>query len=260
MNFLTEVIAHKKQEVASRKRSVSLADMVARAKKVKGKQRSFFKALKHKPIALIAEIKRKSPSLGALSNGSILSIAKTYAQSEASAVSVLTDEKYFSGSLSFLEDVRQICKQPILRKDFIIDPYQVYESKVAGADAILLIVAVLSLKRLREFLSLAQSLSLDALVEVHSKGELTKALRGGATIIGINNRNLKTLKINLTTTDDIMCSVPRGTKVVFVSESGISTRADAKQVKRAGVHAILVGSAIMQSKNRIAKIRELSLR
>ncbi|PIQ69193.1 MAG: indole-3-glycerol phosphate synthase, partial [Candidatus Taylorbacteria bacterium CG11_big_fil_rev_8_21_14_0_20_46_11] len=199
-----------------------------------------------------------SPSLGSLSGGSIIPIAKVYAGSGARAISVLTDEKYFSGSLSFLEEVRRICKQPILRKDFIIDPYQVYESKVAGADAILLIVAVLSLKKLQELLSLAQSLSLDALVEVHSKGELAKALCAGAKIIGINNRNLKTLKINLTTTDDIMRAVPKGTKAVFVSESGISTRADAEQVKKAGVHAILVGSAIMQAKKRTAKIHELS--
>src|SRR3989344_7360540 len=172
MNLLTQIIANKQKEVALSKRRLSLADMTRIAKAYRIKRRSFDKALRKKPIGLIAEIKLKSPSLGKLTGGSFEELAKLYAGSKASAISVLTDKKYFNGSIDYLAKVRNICRQPILRKDFIIDEYQVYESLLAGADALLLIVAALTQKKLEELLSLTEELGLDALVEVHSTSEL----------------------------------------------------------------------------------------
>src|SRR3989344_2285082 len=258
MNILTKIIANKKKEVALAKRRLSLAEIERFAKAYRIKRRPFAKVLRQKPIGLIAEIKLKSPSLGKLTDGGFEELAQLYAKSGASAISVLTDKKYFNGSIDYLANVRNICKQPILRKDFIIDPYQVYESVVAGADALLLIVAALTQKQIEELLALTEELGLDALVEVHSKSELQQAVKAGATIIGINNRNLKTLKIDLKTTEELMRSAPKGN--TYVSESCISTKEDVLQVKGAGVHAILVGSSIVTASNRSAKIKELALK
>ena len=257
MNILTEIIANKKKEVALAKRRLSLAEIERFAKAYRIKRRPFAKALRQKPIGLIAEVKLKSPSLGKLTGDSVEGLAALYGKSRASAISVLTDKKYFNGSIDYLAKVRNICRQPILRKDFIIDEYQVYESLLAGADALLLIVAALTQKKLEELLSLTEELGLDALVEVHSTSELTKAVKAGATIIGINNRNLKTLDIDLKTTEELMRSAPKGN--TYVSESGISTPEDVRRVKAAGVHAILVGSSVVPAPDRNAKIKELSL-
>ncbi len=258
MNVLTNIIANKKKEIARAKRRLSLAEIARFAETYKREERSFKKALRHKPIGLIAEIKLKSPSLGKLTGGGFEELARLYAKSGTSAISVLTDKKYFNGSIDYIARVRAIAPQPILRKDFIIDPYQVYESVLAGADAVLLIVAALTQKKLGELLALTERLGLDALVEVHSESELEKALKAGAKIIGINNRNLKTLHINVRTTEKIMKSAPKGK--TYVSESGISSKEDVLQVKATGVHAILVGSAIVTAPDRIAKIRELMLK
>lgn len=259
MSFLADVISYKKKEIAIAKRTISLAQLSMEAKSFRIRRRSFKKALRRKPIGLIAEIKLKSPSMGVLTKGNFRSLANLYSKSNASAVSVLTDRKYFNGELGYLMDARAICPQPILRKDFIIDAYQVYESVVRGADALLLIVAALPSKKLKELISLTRSFGIDALVEVHSKKELQKALEAGADIIGINNRNLKTLTTDIKTTETIMSYVPKKAKYTFVSESGIYSRKDVLQVKKSGVHAILVGSSIVTAKNRKAKLRELSL-
>ena len=257
MNILTNILTNKKKEIALATRACSLAEMKRFAKAYRAKRRSFAKALRQKPVGLIAEIKLKSPSAGKLTEGGFEEIAKLYAKSKASAISVLTEKQYFGGSLDYLAKVRNICKQPILRKDFIIDEYQVYESVLDGADALLLIVAALSPKRLKELLLLTEAVGLDALVEVHSGSELTKAVKAGASIIGINNRNLKTLKIDVRTTEAVMRFAPKGK--TYVSESGISTKEDVLRVKKCGVHAILVGSSIVAAPDRKAKIRELSL-
>jgi len=258
MNILTEIIKHKKKEIALAKRRLSLAEIARLARASAREKRSFKKALRQRPIGLIAEIKLKSPSLGKLTGSGIEDIAKLYAKTGVSAVSVLTDKKYFNGSLDYLARVRGICRQPILRKDFITDPYQVYESVLAGADALLLIVAALSQKKLRELLALTEEVGLDALVEVHSKGELEEAVKAGASIIGVNNRNLKTLHIDLRTTEEIMKRAPKGK--IYVSESGIATREEVLRMKQCGVHAILVGSSIVTAQDRSVKIKELSLR
>lgn len=258
MNILSNIIQNKKKEIALAKRRLSLAEIERFARSFRVKRRSFGKALRQKPIGLIAEIKLKSPSRGELTGGGFEELAKLYAKSGASAISVLTDKKYFNGSIEYLAKVRNICRQPILRKDFIIDEYQVYESVLAGADALLLIVAALTEKKLEELLALTEELGLDALVEAHSESELQRAIKAGATIIGINNRNLKTLSVDLATTEKLMRFAPKGN--TYVGESGISTKADVLRVKAAGVHAILVGSSIVTAPDRSAKIRELSLR
>lgn len=258
MNFLAKVIKEKKLEVQAAKRKVPLNQMAILAMQAKRaiKHRSLAKAVSGKPLSLIAEIKLISPSLGRLSSRSFLKFAKIYAKSNARSISVLTDGPHFGGSLEHLKLAREICPQPILRKDFIIDEYQIYQSKLLGADAALLIAASLPEAKLKQLLARACKIGLDCLVEVHSATDLKKALQAGAKIIGINNRDLKSLKINLQTTVKLMRLMPKGKLVV--SESGISGKAEAQLMHAAGANAILAGGAIMQAKNPAAKIEELT--
>jgi indole-3-glycerol phosphate synthase len=173
----------------------------------------------------------------------------------ASALSVLTDSQFFAGQLSYLSEIHAMVPLPILRKDFTIDPYQIYEARVAGADAILLIVAILSLNQLREFMRIAQSLDLACLVEVHTAEELDVALQADAEIIGINNRDLKVFKTDLATTFRLTQQIPEG-KIV-ISESGISSKEDVTQLRQIGVDAILVGESLMRSPDIGLKVNEL---
>ncbi|MFN3974791.1 MAG: indole-3-glycerol phosphate synthase TrpC [Dehalococcoidia bacterium] len=209
-------------------------------------------------IRLIAEVKRASPSKGPLNpNLDPHSMALLYARSGASAISVLTDH-HFQGSLDDLRLVAEAVHPlgvPVLRKDFILDPYQLYEARAAGADGVLLIVAALSQEGLTTLLREARGLWLQCLVEVHTEGELERALLAGAEIIGINNRNLHTFHTDLAVTERLAPRIPRG-KVV-VSESGIATRKDVVRVRKAGAHAVLVGEALVTSPDPAAKLREL---
>ncbi|MEK9177469.1 MAG: indole-3-glycerol phosphate synthase TrpC [Patescibacteria group bacterium] len=256
MSFLAAVAKEKRREVALAKRELPLREMVALAKKRKG-IRPFKHALTRKPLALIAEVKLKSPSKGVVTRRSATALARAYAKSRADAISVLTDKKHFGGSLESLALVRGIAPQPVLRKDFIIDEYQVYESKAAGADAILLIVVMLTQAKLKSLLALAKRLGLAALVEVHSKPELLRALKAGADIIGVNNRNLKTLKVDLTTTLALAPLVPE--RVVLVAESGFERPEDVTRARKAGADAVLVGTSVASSRDPRAKIRALKL-
>jgi indole-3-glycerol phosphate synthase len=219
---------------------------------------NFSGALMADEMRLIAEVKKASPSRGLLrADFDPVATARAYAQNGAAAVSVLTDV-HFQGSLDHLMAVKDALRPtgvPVLRKDFIFDPYQVYESRVAGADAILLIVAILDLRRLRELLALAASLWLQCLVEVHNTAELRTALEAGAEVIGVNNRDLHTFRTDLTVTEALAPQVPRGR--IVVSESGISGRQDLLRLRRAGVHAVLVGEALMTAPDIGAKLREL---
>lgn len=215
-------------------------------------------ALWGEEIRLIAEVKRASPSKGPLNpNLDPVGMAITYAQSGASAISVLTD-RHFQGSL---DDLRRVAEAvhplgvPVLRKDFVLDPYQLYEARAAGADGVLLIVAALTQEGLTTLLREAQGLWLQCLVEVHTQGELERALAAGAEIIGINNRNLHTFHTDLSVTERLAPCIPKG-KIV-VSESGIATRQDVVRVRKAGVHAVLVGEALVTSPDPGGKIREL---
>jgi indole-3-glycerol phosphate synthase len=228
-----------------------------------GPTRGFKEAISNPPvdrrrsgINLIAEIKRKSPSRGIICKDfDPLKIAWVYEENGASAISILTDKKYFGGSLNFLLQVRGVTNIPLLRKDFIIDEYQIYESRVFGADALLLIARLLSEEEIKRFLGIAHSLGIDCLVEVHNEQELNKVLKTEAQIIGINNRDLGTFAINLETTLNLVKKIPQG-KIV-VSESGFEKREDVLRLEGGRVNAFLVGEALMRSENRGKKIKEL---
>jgi len=216
----------------------------------------FARALEGTQTRLIAEVKRASPSRGILCpNFDPVELAKKYAQGGAAAISVLTEANYFEGSINHLAAIREEINLPLLRKDFIFDPYQVYESRAYGADALLLIVAILNQEQLGELLSLSHKLGLSCLVEVHNEGEVERALRSQAKIIGINNRDLTTFIIDINTTHRLLPLIPRGK--IIVSESGIRSRSDVKKLKGWGVNAVLVGEALVTAEDIVTKVREL---
>ena len=253
--ILDKIVAHKKNELIYRKQMYPLSGLKT-TDRVDTAPRGFKEALKaSSQTALIAEIKRASPSAGWIRKDvDPVELAKTYERCGASAISFLTDKEFFKGSISGLRQVKQAINIPVLRKDFIIDPYQIYEASAFGADAILLIVAILSDTELKRFLLLCEDLTLDALVEVHTKGELDKAIEAGAKIIGINNRNLKTFDVNLSTTIELVRHIPKD--VIRVSESGIKTYDDIRRIKEAGVDAVLVGTVLMEAEDTEKKIKE----
>ncbi len=208
-------------------------------------------------FGFIFEIKRKSPS----SNGiaiecDVSEIARTYETLGASAISVLTEYNYFGGSLADLAAVRKAVSLPLLRKEFIVDKLQVGEAKIHGAGAVLLITAILDDIKLREFIGYAESIGLDSLVEVHDGDELARAVGAGARIIGVNNRNLQTMAINLETSERLLPAIPKG--VLRVAESGITNRHDVTRMREAGADAVLVGTSVIRSADMTAKIKELT--
>src|SRR6201996_6120787 len=210
-------------------------------------------------VAIIAEVKKASPSAGVIAaDFNPLSQAREYARGGAHALSVLTDEKYFHGHLTYLRQIREQVDLPLLRKDFILHELQIYESVVAGADCILLIVASLDEGQLLSLYNKAKSCQLDVLVEVHDLAEMERALDIGADMIGINNRNLKTFQVDLATTETLAEEIPADT--VAVSESGIKEVEDIRRVRAAGINAVLIGETLMRAKNIPEKIRELLLR
>ncbi len=254
MNLLSEIVAKKRQEIEAAKAVRPLATLQKEAENFRPTHRPF-RALFDKGPVLIAEIKPKSPSAGELIAHSPLDTADLYAKSEADVISVLTDEAYFGGSLELLKEVRARVPQAVFRKDFIVDEYQVYETLLSGADAFLLIANVLSTEELSEFIAIAQALGLGYLVEVHDIADVEKALAVNAETIGINNRDLKTLKVDIETSKGLLGLIPRG--VASVSESGIETAHDVRRVREWGAGGILVGTSILRAPDPIEKIREL---
>ncbi len=258
MNILERILAVKREEVSERKRAMPLSTLQQRLAEALP-IRSFAAAVRRKegqPIRLIAELKKASPSKGIFREDfDPAAILRAYEGSLASALSILTDAPFFQGSLEFLPLARRLTSKPLLRKDFVIDPYQVYEARICGADAVLLIVAALSPSELRDLLSLTNELGMDALVEVHTEAELETALAAGARLIGINNRDLTTFAVDLQTTLRLCPFVPNG--CVVVSESGIETRKQAQVLEEAGVDAILVGETLIRSADPVAKACEL---
>ncbi len=253
--ILDEIIEHKRAEVAAQKSKVPL-DMVMEGIERMEPARDFRGALRRDGVSLIAEIKRASPSKGdIMPDVNAVELASVYEQSGARAISVLTDAKYFKGSLSDLTEVHNHVRIPCLRKEFIVDPYQIYEARAAGADAILLIVRVLSDQEIREFQRIAAKLGMAALVETHSLEEIVRAKDAGAHIIGINNRDLDTLSVDVNVTLNLRTKVPGG--VTLVSESGIYTRAHVKALEDGGVDGILVGESLLTSRDIRGKIMEL---
>ncbi|MFA4837530.1 MAG: indole-3-glycerol phosphate synthase TrpC [Dehalococcoidia bacterium] len=253
--ILDEIVASTKRLLPERKAGTPLAE-IERAAAGQRPPRDFAAALREPSIRLIAEVKRASPSKGQLApNLDAAALAKTYKKAGAAAISVLTEAEYFKGSLADLEAVRKVVDLPILRKDFIIDPYQVYEARAAGADAVLLIAAILEPEEMRHLLEKIHSLGMKALVEVHNREELKQVLKLKPEVIGINNRNLLDFSVSLETTIALRPLVPND--VVLVSESGIHTREDVERLEKTGVNAILVGEALVTSSDPSAKIQEL---
>jgi indole-3-glycerol phosphate synthase len=254
--ILDDIIANKKIELAETKRRFSLAEIKARAADA-GPARGFEAALSTgKGIGLIAEVKKASPSKGVIREDfDPVTIARTYAESGASCISVLTERKFFQGKIEYLGAIRKAQGLPLLRKDFVIDEYQIFEALVAGADAILLIAACLEKDQIADYLGIATELGLDALAESHTYQDLDKSLLAGAALVGINNRDLSTFTVSLQTTLDLLQDIPVDRTVV--SESGIRTRDDVVMLEKAGVDAILVGESLMREQDIGKKVKEL---
>ncbi len=254
-NILEEIAAYKREFVAQARYRKSLEEVRAAAHDTP-EPADFTGALQGNEIALIAEIKKASPSKGLIrADFDPEEIADAYAQNGARALSVLTDEAYFQGSDAYLQAARRVSGLPVLRKDFTVDPYQIYEARLIGADAILLIVALMDGGQLEDFLGLSEELGLSGLVEVHTAAELGRALACQARLIGVNNRDLKTFETTLDTTFELLEKLPAGSTTI--SESGIHNREDVERLSAAGVDAILVGEALMRQADIGAKVREL---
>jgi indole-3-glycerol phosphate synthase len=237
--ILDEILAHKRAELSQRK------------------TRGFFSALRQPGLSVIAEFKRRSPSGGEIrSAASPAEIARVYEHSGAAALSVLTDEKYFGGSAADLVEAREACALPVLRKDFVVNEYQIYEASVMGADAVLLIVRALDDRQLRDYLRIARGTGLDALVETHSADEVRRAVDAGARIIGVNNRDLDTLITDVTLAPRLRPMVPP--ECVFVAESGVSTPEQMAVLADAGADAVLIGEALLRAPDPGARLRELA--
>ncbi len=255
--FLDRIVAAKRTEVAAAKLSVPQAALEARLPEAPP-ARDFIRPLLGPGVSLIAEVKKASPSKGLLRpDFDPVGLAKTYSAAGAAAISVLTDEEHFQGSLEHLAAVRQALPDgpPLLRKDFILDPYQAFEARCHGADAILLIAAILDGNLIQELAALARALGMMALVEVHDEREVERALAAGAELIGINNRDLRTFETDLAVTERLRPLVPPGVPVV--SESGIFTRQDICRLAAANVQAVLIGEALVTAPDPGAKVQEL---
>ena len=253
--FLETIIERTEAEVARRKRSVP-PEQLAEGLGPTRRGRPFSESLVDESISLIAEMKRSSPSAGAIRpDAGVAEIVRAYEAGGAAAVSVLTEPTHFGGSLADLAEARAACELPLLRKDFIVDEYQLVEARVNGADAVLLIVAALGHGRLEQMMQAAADLGMDTLVEVHDDEEVAGAIEAGAEIVGINNRDLHSLEVDLNTTFRLLPDVPAGT--VVVAESGIQGRDDVRSLEDAGVDAILVGEALMRAPDPADAVRWL---
>lgn len=265
MTILDDIIKYKRIEELPRQMELREPALVRAEAALAPPPRDFVAALRaSKQIALIAEVKKASPSKGLLRHKfDALELATSYAQNGAAAISVLTDVKYFQGRLEYLTRIRAQLKKiqgdqapPLLRKDFIFDPYQVYEARAAGADALLLIAAVLKDEEMAGLLALTRELGMTALIEVHRRTELERVLPLRPRLIGVNNRDLRNFSVDLNTCIELRQAVPR--EICFVAESGIHTAADVARLAKEGIDAILVGEALVKAKDVGAKVRELT--
>lgn len=257
MGILDEIVADKRIRLKQHKAVVSEEDMKSMALKSRRKSVSFYDALAKEGLSIIGEFKKASPSMGVIDGKIELTDRIDQYNASVDAISVLTEEDHFNGGVEYLKKVRELSPLPIIRKDFIIDEYQVYEAKVAGADCILLIAAILNDDDMKRFYDIAYELGMDVLLEVHDEEELSRALRLGARIIGVNNRNLKDFTIDLKHTehlskymDEIIGDMEYNEKrPVFVSESGVSADDDIRYLKASRADALLIGRAFMESEN-----------
>lgn len=259
-DILKTILARKREEITARSAHTPVDALIRQIEAQQDAPRGFRAALEARIAsgmpAVIAEIKKASPSKGVLREDfDPAAIAQSYAKGGAACLSVLTDRDFFQGSEAYLQQARAACTLPVIRKDFIIDPYQVYEARAIGADCILLIVAALDPVTLRALHDLAHELGMDVLVETHDAEEMDIALSIGAPLVGINNRSLRTFEVSLDTTLKLLHRVPR--EVMLVTESGIHSRADVALMRQHGVHAFLVGEAFMRAPDPGAKLQQL---
>lgn len=256
MGIIDQLIAGARQGVEARRSQLSQAELESRLS-ARGEDRPFSEALSRPGLSLIAEFKRRSPSMGEIvaADTDVAEQVGAYERGGAAAISVLTDEPHFGGSLEDLRAARAACGMPILRKDFVVDPYQLYEAAVNGADAVLLIVRALDGDQLASLYEEARAIDLDCLVEVHDAEELERALEIDPEAIGINNRNLDEQNVDVATTFELMPDVPAG--ITVVAESGISGRTELEELERVGVDAVLIGGALMTAPDPEAKVLEL---
>lgn len=255
--ILNAIAKHSQEELEHKKRLLPL-EALRRLASEQPPALDLATALKGPSIRLIAEVKKASPSRGVIRQDfDPIEIAKIYASNGAAAISVLTESRHFQGSLKHLKSIREAVpdKLPLLRKDFIVDPYQVYESRAYGADSLLLIAAILNPEKLQKLLELSHELHMSCLVEVHDEAEVETVLKSGAGIIGINNRNLKTFKVNMETTARLRPLIPSDR--IVVSESGIKQRAEIEHMRRLGVDAVLIGESLMSVPDIAARMKEL---
>jgi indole-3-glycerol phosphate synthase len=253
--ILDQIVAAKTEEVAEHKRLHPLERLRERPL-YREKRRGFAEALRQSGRAVIAEVKKASPSRGVIrADFDPVEIACAYQRAGARAISVLTDAPFFQGSLVHLAEIHRAVTLPLLRKDFVIDPYQVHEARAFGADAVLLICAILDGARLRDLAATAASAGLDTLVEVHSREEMERAVESGASIIGINNRDLRTFVTRIEVAETLAALVPKDRTVV--AESGLKTVADLERLERAGIRAFLIGESLMADAEPERALREL---
>jgi indole-3-glycerol phosphate synthase len=256
MGMIEELVAAARAGAERRSGDVPLEDLAQRLAS-RPEQRPFREALVRPGLSLIAEFKRRSPSAGEIRDGATpAELARAYEEGGAAALSVLTDEPHFGGSIDDLREARAACALPVLQKDFIVDRYQLYEAAAAGADAVLLIVAALDQEALARLYDDARGLDLDVMVEVRAEEELETALTVDADVLGINNRNLDDFSVDVQTTFELITDVPAGKTVV--SESGIADRETLEELERVGVDAVLIGEALMRAEDPEAKVRELT--
>lgn len=258
-NILERILARKREEVAERKLAVSLSELQARCQEqepCRGFAAAVSYQIRHKRPAVIAEIKKASPSKGIIrKNFDPAAIAASYAEHGATCLSVLTDQDFFQGHDNFLQEARDACVLPVIRKDFMIDPYQIIESRALGADCVLLIVAALSPAQLQELFATAKEAGLDVLLEVHNSAELTQALALKPDLIGVNNRDLHTFKTSLNVTYRLLDEIPEDVSVI--TESGILARTDVEEMLSHGVYGFLVGESFMRATDPGQKLQEL---
>jgi indole-3-glycerol phosphate synthase len=259
MSVLDRIVDSTREEVRRRRERTPLSELEARVRSRALDDRPFSEALTRPGVSVIAEHKRRSPSAGEIRAGATVpEIVVAYERGGAAALSILTEGPHFAGTLDDLRAAQGASSLPILRKDFIVDTYQVYESAAIGADALLLIVAALDDRALATLLGLTHELGMQALVEVHDEAELDRALAVGATVVGVNNRDLRTFVTTLETTERIAARLPASDRPLLVSESGISSAADVARVRAWGADAVLVGEALVTAPDIAAKVRELA--
>ena len=256
MNILEKLAQHAKERTEEAKRRIPEAEMRRRAEAMARGELSFEKALRKPGLSFICECKKASPSKGLIApEFPYLQIAKEYEAAGADCISVLTEPKWFLGSDMYLKEIAAAVQIPCLRKDFTVDPYMIWEAKTLGAGAVLLIVSLLEEERLREFLQISEELGLSALTEVHDEAEAETAVRAGARIIGVNNRNLKDFTVDTGNSRRLRERVPE--EVLFVSESGVKTAEDVAALRAAGADAVLIGETLMKAADKKQKLREL---